>query len=96
MSRNREPKHPTTSTLLSSSAETVRFCAAARQMGQRQVPVMGVNLGKLGFLADLRPDQVADVFSKVCAGDCRIIHHLMFTCTVVNQGEVLSGVAGVE
>src|SRR4051812_12406324 len=26
---------------------------AARQMGYHQVPVLGVNLGKLGFLADL-------------------------------------------
>ena len=29
---------------------------AARQMGYRQAPVLGVNLGKLGFLADLSPD----------------------------------------
>src|SRR5205807_2297808 len=31
---------------------------AARQMGYRQVPVLGVNLGRLGFLADMDPDQL--------------------------------------
>ena len=30
---------------------------AAHQMGRRQRPVLGVNLGKLGFLADLSPDE---------------------------------------
>lgn len=28
---------------------------AAHQMGQRQLPVIAVNLGRLGFLADLSP-----------------------------------------
>ena len=31
---------------------------AARQMGYHQIPVLGVNLGKLGFLADLSPDEL--------------------------------------
>src|SRR4029453_10004221 len=30
---------------------------AAHQMGRRQRPVIGVNLGKLGFLADLLPEE---------------------------------------
>jgi NAD+ kinase len=29
---------------------------AARQMAYRQIPVLGVNLGRLGFLADISPD----------------------------------------
>ncbi len=55
---------------------------AARQMGTRQVPVLGVNLGHLGFLADLMPDRFAQVFPSVCRGACQIIHHLMLTCQV--------------
>ena len=41
---------------------------AARQMGYRQVPVLGVNLGKLGFLADLSPDELRQIFPAACAG----------------------------
>ena len=55
---------------------------AARQMGYRQVPVLGVNLGKLGFLADLRPDELREVFPCVLRGECRATHHLMFECLV--------------
>src|SRR5262249_815513 len=38
---------------------------AARQMGYRQTPVLGINLGKLGFLADLTPDELRRCFTKV-------------------------------
>src|SRR5947208_16494254 len=55
---------------------------AARQMGYRQVPVLGVNLGKLGFLADLRPDELREVFPCVLGGDFRVTQHLMYECIV--------------
>jgi NAD+ kinase len=57
---------------------------AARQMGYRQVPVLGVNLGKLGFLADLSPDELRQVFPSLACGGCgyRVNQHLMFECIV--------------
>jgi NAD+ kinase len=55
---------------------------AARQMGYRQLPVLGVNLGRLGFLADLGPDELRAVFPHVVAGDFRVTEHLMFECIV--------------
>lgn len=55
---------------------------AARQMGYKQRPVLGVNLGKLGFLADLSPDELRVCFPKVLAGEFRITSHLMFECQV--------------
>src|SRR6516165_3531177 len=41
---------------------------AARQMGRQQVPVLGINLGKLGFLADISCEQVEDALPQVAAG----------------------------
>jgi NAD+ kinase len=55
---------------------------AARQMGYRQTPVLGVNLGKLGFLADLSPEDLRNCFPHVAAGNYRVTHHLMFECIV--------------
>jgi NAD+ kinase len=55
---------------------------AARQMGYRQVPVLGVNLGRLGFLADLDPDELRAWFPRVVRGDYRITRHLMFECRI--------------
>ena len=51
-------------------------------MAYRQLPVLGVNLGRLGFLADLRPDQVRSCFPQVVRGQYRLTHHLMYECVV--------------
>ena len=62
---------------------------SARQMGTRQRPVLGVNLGKLGFLADLSVDTLIGVFADVCAGKYSVIEHLMLSCCVQRAGETL-------
>ncbi len=55
---------------------------AARQMGYRQSPVLGVNLGKLGFLADLSPDELRAAWPRVLQRDYHITQHVMFECVV--------------
>jgi NAD+ kinase len=55
---------------------------AARQMAYRQLPILGVNLGKLGFLADLTPDELCECFPRVVQGEYRVTDHLMFECVV--------------
>ncbi len=59
---------------------------AARQMGYRQVPILGVNLGTLGFLADLSAAEVRDVFPRVLRGEYRVTRHVMFECVVAEEG----------
>src|SRR5262249_54037556 len=53
---------------------------SARQIGRRQGPVLGVNLGKLGFLADLSTSEVTAAISELVAGNYRTTKHLMFEC----------------
>ena len=69
---------------------------AARQMGQCQLPVLGVNLGKLGFLADITTDQLPDLLPQVAAGTCRVVSHLMFEASVVRDGEVTAHTLGLN
>jgi NAD+ kinase len=59
---------------------------AARQMGYQQTPVLGVNLGKLGFLADLSPEEMKECFPKVVQGEYRVTRHLMFECVIESAG----------
>lgn len=59
---------------------------AAHQMGYRQRPVLGVNLGRLGFLAALQPEQLGQVLPEIAAGRHRVVEHLMFECTAARAG----------
>jgi len=61
---------------------------AARQMGERQIPVLGVNLGKLGFLADIHPDQLRSALKSVCDQKYELVDHLMIRCQVF-RGDVM-------
>jgi NAD+ kinase len=60
---------------------------AARQMGYHQVPVLGINLGRLGFLADLTTEEFLDCFTQVLAGQYRVTRHLMFECSLEGVGQ---------
>jgi NAD+ kinase len=55
---------------------------AARQMAYRQVPVLGINLGRLGFLADIHPHDFNACFDQVLQHNYRVTKHLMFECGV--------------
>jgi len=65
---------------------------AAHQMGTRQLPVLAVNLGRLGFLADLAPDEVSGVLADLAAHglEGRVVEHLMLQCRVLRRGKVLA------
>lgn len=51
-------------------------------MGYRQTPVLGVNLGHLGFLANLSPEELRQCFPQVLRGEYHITHHIMYECCV--------------
>ncbi len=69
---------------------------AASQMGNRQLPVVGVNLGRLGFLADMPRDSLLTHLPDICAGKCEVVEHLMFRCQVQRDGRVLHDELGLN
>ena len=60
---------------------------AAHQMGFHQVPVLGVNLGRLGFLAGLQPEQLEKALPDIAAGRHHLVEHLMVDCTTTRAGQ---------
>ncbi len=60
--------------------------SAARRMGLNQLPVLGVNLGRLGFLAALDEHELEQVWPKVCEGIYPINGHVMLQCSIIRDG----------
>ncbi|MEM7315160.1 MAG: NAD(+)/NADH kinase [Planctomycetota bacterium] len=69
---------------------------AARCMGCDQIPVLGVNLGKLGFLADIPPERFAVAMQAVVDGNCQVVSHLMFDCEVYRDGKKIAEALGLN
>jgi NAD+ kinase len=69
---------------------------AAHQMGYHQLPILGVNLGKLGFLADLSPNDLLSVLPHVCQGFYKVAEHLMFECRVMRAGKAVHHMLGLN
>ena len=69
---------------------------AVHQMGDRQLPVIAVNLGKLGFLADISPAELPQVLRDFHAGKLSVVEHLMFDCRVMRGGEVCTRRVGLN
>ena len=51
-----------------------------RQLGARQIPIVGINHGRLGFLADLTTDEFRDNLQQLKDGEYKVVEHLMFEC----------------
>lgn len=51
---------------------------ACHQLGRNQRPILGVNLGRLGFLADITPDELRGMLPLLVERRFQIIEHLMF------------------
>lgn len=41
------------------------FLKTARKVGNRNIPILGINTGRLGFLADISPSEMKETFSEI-------------------------------
>ena len=64
--------------------------AAARAMAERQVPILGVNLGSLGFLTHVALAELYPTLEEVLAGRSGVDSRMMLESHLVRDGEVVA------
>jgi NAD+ kinase len=64
--------------------------AAARAVAQAQIPILGANLGSLGFLTEVALDELYPTLEDVDRDRCAIERRAMVYCEVVRQGKIIT------
>jgi NAD+ kinase len=59
----------------------------ARELARHQVPLVGINQGRLGFITDIPVGQVMEVLAPIIAGDFEEEHRAMLDGCVWRDGE---------
>ena len=61
--------------------------SAARTLSEAGVPVIGVNLGKLGFLAEFSVAEFKEQFADILAGKAHVETRMMLGCRVFERSQ---------
>ncbi|GMQ89618.1 MAG: NAD(+) kinase [Gammaproteobacteria bacterium] len=63
---------------------------AARSLAEANVPVLGVNLGRLGFLADVSPGEMHERLDEILAGRYEEERRSLIHASVIRSGQTVS------
>ncbi len=70
--------------------------AACRKLNGRQIPIIGVHLGKFGFLAELTPQEIRPSLDKIFAEEYVISQRMLMTCQVIRSEQIIKKTIGLN
>uniref|UniRef100_A0AB33JRG1 NAD kinase n=2 Tax=unclassified Prevotella TaxID=2638335 RepID=A0AB33JRG1_9BACT len=65
------------------------FLKAAKKVGAKGIPIVGINMGRLGFLADVLPGEIKEAIDEIYEGRCKVEEHTVLQ--LMTDGETLEG-----
>ncbi len=64
--------------------------STARCVAHAGIPILGVNLGSLGFLTEVKQDEIEHALAEVDAGRAELSHRPMLRCQVQREGQCVA------
>ena len=61
--------------------------SVCRLVGERETPILGVNIGGLGFLTEVQREEIYDVLETVLEGACPVEERIMIEAHVVRKNK---------
>jgi len=61
------------------------FLTSAAAIGDKNIPILGVNCGHLGFLAEVQTDDLDEILQKLVAGEYTIEQRSLLNVTVLDK-----------
>lgn len=61
------------------------FLTSAASIGDKNIPIVGVNCGHLGFLAEVQTQDVDDILQKLIAGEYTIEQRSLLNLTILDK-----------
>jgi NAD+ kinase len=66
------------------------FLYAARMVSARSIPILGINLGSLGFLTEVKLDRMREAFEGLLSGDYKLEDRMLLEVEVLKNGNSLA------
>lgn len=63
--------------------------SVARLVGERNVPIVGVNLGRLGFLTEITRDELPDMLERLINGDYQVSDRMMLDAFIHRKNQII-------
>lgn len=66
------------------------FLSAVRSLADCDIPIMGINLGRLGFLVDISPDNMQQHLEQILAGNFVEEQRILLQAQVIRDNKVIN------
>jgi NAD+ kinase len=63
---------------------------ATQKTAPEGIPLLGINLGRVGFLTETQPDTWQKTLERVIAGDAHVEERMMLCVTLIRNGDTLA------
>jgi NAD+ kinase len=69
---------------------------AAQSLIQKEIPLLGINLGRLGFLAEISPLEIEKQLDQILNGDFKEAQRIVLQASLIRNGETIASCCAIN